>query len=145
MPSILLETDAGVISARTVGYDRYETGWGDFLVQGGVQTFYRHQDEMWRSSRPAHFAHSLPEFEGWKVVPSLKDVRDGDVLVCVDATSPGYADHANPEVSLRNKGKISLSCMIFGYSMQWVCYRRIKSIAQRIMPSSKFSEPLPLP
>ncbi len=89
-----------------------------------------------------------PEFPGWELVLTPNRAMKGDCYVCIDPRQTGdYATMNTPTVKLANgQGKV---CPEYGDTAPGPGFRiyRRKRIAGpvRILPSTTFSQPLPLP
>lgn len=114
---------------------------------------YRTADQMGAGlAPPAIEERPIPAFDGWEYLPGKNFNERSDkgtyVAVCISPSQRDYGRYSTPEDSLNYNGSLNMG---WGCSLGvgWALYRKklnFRPAGQiRLMPSSHFSQPLPLP
>ena len=132
---------AGGNYARYVQYDRLAETWrirwepGDAGVNPNPLDLYG--DGLY-----------APEFRGWELVEDPNAGLKGDVYVCIDRGQKEWKRASSPVNAMGYRD----SYLVFPEngstrpSLGWRIYRRKKNIGPvKLLPSTSFSQPLPLP
>lgn len=131
------------------------------VTREGIETYiarwvYDRVDDSWNRAEDRPFVggdaygdgFEAPSFDGWEVVANPRGGTGGDVYVCIDPNQREFRSASSPQLAMGHGDNYKV-CPAWGDtkpSPGWRIYRKTRPLGPvRLLPSTSFSQPLPLP